>query len=141
MDHKIRGYNQNMLLGCGFLALLAVIGVTAAVVFGLNREFHLGAYPGAQPVPNQNYANLNAARLYLRVENAYRTQDDLLDVYVWYEHRFGFRDYKRVYEAEGDCLLLEKSTEALVLQRNINIIICETPAGRLILMTRIVSPS
>lgn len=131
--------STSFLLGCLLVFLVVVITVVVILVLFLNAEFHRGHYPGSRAVPNQNYVTFNLQRQYLRVENAYQSRDALLDIYVWYEQEFGFTDFKRVYEPQGDCLELDRADSQIDVNWRVTVLICETRSGQAIFITRFVS--
>ena len=130
MDN-VRHYNRKILTGCAILVLLAVLGTAALLASSVSRERNRAQYPGSVALTgHSNYASLPSQ---FRWDNSYRTTDPFPVVYQWYSTTFELGAEAR---ALGDCILLDGTTTAFVIERYTSVVLCDTPSGRLIYVTR-----
>lgn len=109
----------------GFLAAVALLGSF------VSRERKQAQYPGSISLTgHSNYASLPSQ---FRWDNSYRTTDSFPAVYQWYSTTF---DLGAEARALGDCILLDGTKRALVVERYTSVVLCDTPSGRLIYVTR-----
>jgi hypothetical protein len=123
--------NQNLLFGCGMFALAVVVGLGIILALAIRQDRRAAQYPGAVLVSShQNYTKLPN---HFRWDNAYRTTDPFPAVYNWYSVGF---DLGAEARANGRCILLEGSTNWLVVERYVSVLLCDTPAERMIFVAR-----
>jgi hypothetical protein len=123
--------NRNALFGCGLTAMLGFLLLAWALFSAVNRERQAVHYPGS--VPLANHANYRGLPRQLRWDNAYLTTDPFNDVYSWYSIKFSLGAEVR---AIGGCITLEGPIERLFLDQAISVVICGTPNGRMIFVSR-----
>ncbi len=126
--------NRNILLGCGLLLLFGFILVSSTLVIAFNRTMQEVHYPGA--IPLSNHANYTGLPTHARWDNSYLTTDPFNDVYRWYSIRFSLGAEAR---ANGSCITLEGPIENQFLDQTITVVICGTPRGRMIFVSRSVA--
>jgi hypothetical protein len=122
---------QNVRLGCGLLALILLVGLTAAAIWAVGRELEAVHYPGAVPIAR--YTNYTFQQGTVRLDNAYRTSDPVRQIYDWYKRHFNLIPGG---ESGEGCLQLRKIANPFAFQRRTNVWICETPVGQMILISR-----
>lgn len=97
----------------------------AAVVVAVGRDRNGVHYPGAMAVTSHsNYAGFPSE---IRWDNSYFTTDNFTDVYNWYSTTFDMGAESR---AIGRCLLLEARDALLLTERDMNVLLCNTPQGQ-----------
>lgn len=113
------------------LGLLVLLFLTAAaVVIAVGRERNVAHYPGAMAVTSHsNYGGFSSE---IRWDNSYFTTDNFTDVYNWYSTTFDMGAESR---AIGRCLLLEARDEQLLAERDMNVLLCNTPQGQRIFVS------
>jgi len=124
-------WNQNVLLGCLAAMALAAILVAGAVVFALKRDREVVHYPNA--VPLASHSNYSGLPFEFRWDNSYLTTDNFTDVYNWYSTTFNLGAESRAIER---CILLEGPAESLVIEHYYSILLCNTPQGQHVYVTR-----
>ena len=134
MDHKNQAYNQNMRLGCGFLALLAAVGMFLSLVLAVNQTREAIRYPGSTLLSRQNiYSPPSSTVLW---DDAYLSTDSMWNIYRWYSTHFNLRLDLAGHTLRENCLLLYGSKKIFVLERRMSVTLCETPTGQTISVTR-----
>ncbi len=130
-DDSNASWNQNILLGC--LAAVAVAGLLVAgtMVFAFNRDREVVHYPNA--VPLASHSNYSGLPFEFRWDNSYLTTDNFTDVYNWYSTTFDLGAESRAIER---CILLEGPAESLLIERYYSILLCNTPQGQHVYVTR-----
>jgi hypothetical protein len=123
--------NRNVLVGCGLVLVLGALLLAGALVTAVNRERQAVYYPGS--VPLANHANYRGLPTQLRWDSAYLTSDPFNDVYSWYSIKFALGAEER---AIGRCITLEGPIEHLFLEQTISVVICGTPNGQMIFVSR-----
>lgn len=124
-------WNQNILLGCLAAFVLAVLLSAGLVVFALKRDRNVVHYPNAVPLASHsNYSGLPFA---FRWDNSYLTTDNFTAVYNWYSTTFDLGAESRAIER---CILLEGPADSLLIERYYSILLCNTPQGQHIYVTR-----
>jgi hypothetical protein len=134
MANKYQVDHRNMLLGCSLIALIVLIGLMALSVFVFRQERQAARYPGAARI--SSHANYKSLPREFRWDDAYRTADPFPAVYNWYSNGFNLGPERR---ANGSCILLEGLTSRLALERYMGVMLCDTPRGRMIFVSRSVS--
>jgi len=124
-------YNRKILAGCTLLVLLAALGAVALLGSSVSRERKRAQYPGS--VALTGHSNYSALPSQFRWDNSYRTVDPFPTVYQWYSTTF---DLGAEARALGDCILLDGTTSAFVVERYTSVVLCDTPTARLIYVTR-----
>jgi hypothetical protein len=123
--------NGNVLFGCGLVLLLGFLLLAGGLISAVNRERQAVYYPGS--VPMANHANYRGLPTQLRWDNAYLTTDPFNDVYSWYSIKFALGAEVRAIDR---CITLEGPIEHLFLDQEINVVICATPNGQMIFVSR-----
>lgn len=123
--------NRNVLLGCGLFVLLGFILVGSALVVAVNRSRQEVHYPGALSL--SAHANYRGLPTHIRWDNSYLTSDSFNDVYRWYSIRFALGAEDR---ANGSCITLEGPIKNQFLDQTITVVICGTPRGTMIFVSR-----
>ncbi len=113
------------------LVLVASLALVAFLGSMVSRERKRAQYPGS--VSLTGHSNYSALPSQFRWDNSYRTTDSFPTVYQWYSTTFGLGAESR---ALGDCILLDGTKNALVVERYTSVVLCDTPTGRLIYVTR-----
>ncbi len=106
-------------------SLLFLFMAGAALVTAVMRDRNIAHYPGALAVTaHNNYGGLPTE---IRWDNSYFTADNFTDVYNWYSTTFDMGAESR---AIGRCLLLEARDARLLTERDMNVLLCNTPQGQ-----------
>ncbi|MBM4422329.1 MAG: hypothetical protein FJ030_02925 [Chloroflexi bacterium] len=93
-------------------------------------------YPGAMLVADHTIYKFSP-HLSVRRDTSYRSGDEFPRIYNWYSNGFNLGTEAR---DQGGCVLLAKSfTDLSVIERQMSVMICETPNGRMIFLMRSVS--
>lgn len=117
--------------GCALLMLVAFLAAVALLGSSVSRERNRARYPGS--VALTGHSNYSALPSQFRWDNSYRTTDPFPTVYEWYSTTFNLGAEAR---ALGECILLDGTTSAFVVERYTSVVLCDTPTGRLIYVTR-----
>lgn len=125
--------NRNALLGCALLLLVALVLGGGSLALFIQHQLDAVRYPGSTELRGQSYLTLRPD--YLRLENAYRARDDFVPVRNWYIVQHGLR----VVEEGEDCVGLSDSNKTLFARHLTSVLICDTPRGQFILVTRLIS--
>lgn len=122
---------QNLIFGCSLVICLA--GICVAVVAGLliRHERQTAQYPGSARV--SSHSNYTALPREIRWDDSYLTADPFPQVYNWYSGRFGLGTEAR---ANGTCILLEGLVQQQFVERYTGVMLCDTPTGRMIFVSR-----
>lgn len=124
-------YNQRLLAGLGLLFFTFILLILFGLVSLIKQDRRQVQYPGSIPISNHsNYKSL--PRSY-RWDDAFRTNDGFKSVYEWYSLKFSMGAESR---ANGSCILLEADDEFLRAERFISVVICGTPEGQLVFVSR-----
>lgn len=123
--------NRNVLFGCGMLTLLGFLLLAGTLVVAVNRERQAVHYPGATPL--SSHANYRGLPSQVRWDNSYLTTEPFNDVYRWYSIKFDLGAEDR---AMGLCITLEGPIEHQFLEQTITVVICGTPRGQMIFVSR-----
>lgn len=123
--------NVRVLSGCLVMLLMAGLLLGAAAVLAAGRDRNATHYPGA--IVLTSHTNYRGLPFHLRWDNSYLTTDNFTDVYNWYSVTFGLGAEARAMER---CILLEGPVDQLLLKRYLSILLCNTPDGQLIYVTR-----
>ena len=82
-------------------------------------------------MPNRTNTQVQVGQFFLR--QAFRSQDALRPIYDWYKDSFKLIP---AGETNEGCLHLLKQEHTLIFQLHTNVIICPTPVGRFIQVSR-----
>lgn len=118
-------------MGCGVIIMVMFLGGVALLGSSINRERKRAQYPGS--VALTGHSNYSALPSQFRWDNSYRTTDPFPAVYEWYSTTFDLGSEAR---ALGECILLDGTAGAFVVERYTSVVLCDTPTGRLIYVTR-----
>jgi hypothetical protein len=130
-EDRVESWNVKVATGCAALCLLALTLAAGLAIIGVGRDRNAAHYPGAtQLTSHSNYRGLPAQ---IRWDNSYFTTDNFSDVYNWYSVTFDLGAEARAIER---CILLEGPTDQIVLERYLSVLLCNTPEGQLIYVTR-----
>lgn len=125
---------MKILLGCGGLLLLAAAALGMIIVLTFVQDRNAARYPESTSISrHDNYTGLPTQ---FRWDNSYQTDDNFTRVYNWYSIGFDLGSEAR---ALGGCILLEGSKKWTVIRRYMSVMLCDTPRGRLIYVTRFTS--
>lgn len=117
----------------GCLGIMGILLVTAVVLLSIfiQRQRQAAQYPGS--IPLSSHSNYRQLPSHFRWDNTYRTLDPFPNVYNWYSVRFDLGTEKR---ANGKCILLEGADAALIARRYMSVLLCNTPTGQMIFVSR-----
>jgi hypothetical protein len=118
-------------VGCVGLAAL----VLAAVLF-VAWYRQSANYPGALAMGDSTLYRYNP-NVFIRQDASYRSSDPFNDVFNWYSSGF---DLGPETFAQSGCALMARSfTDLAVIERQMSVMVCDTPNGRLIFVMRSLS--
>lgn len=124
-------YNRNLLAGCSLIILVFVVGLVTVIALGVSRDRQSARYPGSLAIASHsNYSGLPFA---YRWDDTYLTTDNFTVVYNWYSTTFNLGAERRAMEK---CIQLEGNNPQLVASRQISVLLCNTPQGQMIFVTR-----
>jgi hypothetical protein len=124
-------YNRKILAGCGLFVLVGIAAVISLTAFFIAQDRESARYPDAVPVSNhENYSGLP---FNYKWDNVYHTTDPFPAVYNWYSTGFHLGPEMR---ANGRCIVMEGSQKRLAVTRYMNVLLCDTPDGRMIYVSR-----
>jgi hypothetical protein len=123
--------DHRLLWGCGLLLLAGFVLVAGTLLVAVNRSRHVVHYPGA--VTLAAHTNYRGLPTQIRWDNAYLTSDPFNDVYRWYSIEFELGAEAR---ANGSCITLEGPMKHAFLEQTISVVICATPSGQMIFVSR-----
>jgi hypothetical protein len=124
-------YNQKIVGGCGILLFLGGLLLAGLTILAVDRAREVTRYPGA--VQLSSHSNYRGLPRQYRWDDAYQTTDPFIQVYNWYSVQFDLGSERR---ALGQCILLEGSQSQITGERHISVLLCDTPTGRMIFVTR-----
>jgi hypothetical protein len=124
---------RTTLAGCGLAVLIVVVLAGIAGVSIFNRARHAARYPGATPISTHYKQRLPYS---FRWDNSYHTADPFPKVFNWYSTKFDLGSENR---AISNCSQLQGPQPQLVGEGLMSVILCDTPTGRLIYVTRYAS--
>jgi hypothetical protein len=131
MNKQYAHYNRKILAGCGLFVLLGLTAVIAFAALLITTDRQAAHYPNAEPISNhENYSGLPFS---YKWDNAYRSTDPFPAVYNWYSTGFDLGPEMR---ANGRCILMEGSQKQLAATRYMSVLLCNTPNGNLIYVSR-----
>jgi hypothetical protein len=131
MNDKNRVYHRSLPLGCGFLASSLIIGLTLVVGLVIRQDLQAARYPGAAPVSDRSFYTLR----YTFWNNVYLTPDPIEEVHNWYVNRLDMNLVDDQWVGE-DCLLLNRLRRGFDIEQELGVLVCETPAGQEVYVTR-----
>jgi hypothetical protein len=131
MKNQNKYYNRKIIAGCGVLILAAIAAVISFTAFLIVQDRESARYPDAEPITqHDNYSGLP---FHYKWDNTYRTTDPFPAVYAWYSIGFDLGPEMR---ANGRCILMEGSQKRLAATRTTSVLLCDTPNGRMIYVSR-----
>ncbi len=107
------------------------IGLAGLVAFVLIRDRGAAQYPGSVPVASHSI--YKAGALEYRWDDSYLATDNFTAVYNWYSITFELGAESRAIER---CILLEGTNAQFVAKRHISVLLCNTPNGQRIFVSR-----
>ena len=123
------------LLGVGIVVSVAAALFVMAAVPTILRVWRAADYPGAARLSDHN--NVKLGSLDFRRDTTYRTGDPFPRVYNWYSSGHNLGPEAR---AQSNCILIERVYHELyVVERYMGVTMCDTPAGRMIYVTRTIA--
>lgn len=134
MDKRKRSYSQSFMVGCGLIVLLILLGLPLAFFELISKDRQTARYPGSTPI--SNHSNYKGLPFEFRWDDSYHTSDNFVDVYSWYSITFDLGSESRALEK---CILLEGTDSAFVTRRSFSVLLCNTPSGQMIYVTRTTS--
>ncbi|KAA3658304.1 MAG: hypothetical protein DWQ04_25480 [Chloroflexi bacterium] len=129
---KLRNYNAKILLGCGTVMFFFFFIAAFLLLTILNNDRDQALYPGATSV--SSHSNYSGLPYEYRWDDSYLVRDNFTTVYQWYSTTFNLGAEAR---ANGDCIQLDGQTSQLRVKRTVNVLLCTTPAGQRVYVTRI----
>ncbi|GJM41849.1 MAG: hypothetical protein DHS20C20_21310 [Ardenticatenaceae bacterium] len=124
-------YNQQIIVGCGLIAILFFFGLAFGLVELVQRDRQTARYPGASTVAvHSNYTGFPRSYSW---DDTFRTNDGFHAVYEWYSITFDMGAESR---ANGTCILLETDNQHLLVHRFMTVTICGTQNGQLVFVDR-----
>ncbi len=124
-------YNQRLLVGFAVLCLIFMFAVGFGLVSLIKQDRQQAQYPGSIPIASHsNYKSL--PRSY-RWHDTFRTDDGFRAVYEWYSLKFNTGAEAR---ANGTCILLESDDDFFRAERYVSVVICGTPEGQMVFVSR-----
>jgi len=128
----LRNYNAKILLGCGTVLILFFFIAAFLLLNLMNNDRDQALYPGATAV--SSHSNYSGLPYEYRWDDSYLVRDNFTAVYQWYSITFNLGAEAR---ANGDCIQLDGQTSQLRVKRTINVLLCTTPLGQRVYVTRI----
>lgn len=122
---------QNLVLGCGLTSILLMVAILGIGGYLWQSERDAAHYPGAVRI--SSHSNYQSLPREIRWDDSYRTADPFPDVYNWYSNGFGLGPEAR---ANSNCILIEGSQRQALIERYTGVMLCDTPTGRMIFVTR-----
>ncbi len=119
------------MVGCGLIILLMLLGLPLAIFQLVSKDRQTARYPGSTPI--SNHSNYKGLPFEFRWDDSYHTSDNFTDVYTWYSITFDLGSESRALEK---CILLDGTDKALVTSRSFSVLLCNTPGGQMIYVTR-----
>jgi hypothetical protein len=124
-------YNRRILAGCGLFVLVGITAVISLTAFFIAQDRESARYPDAKPISShENYSGLP---FNYKWDNSYHSTDPFPAVYNWYSTGFNLGPEMR---ANGRCILMEGSETRLTATRRMSVLLCDTPTGRMIYVSR-----
>lgn len=130
-DQSPTHYNRKILSGCALVLLIAAAGIMAFVALLLKADRAAAQYP--QSIPVSNHENYSGLPFSYKWDNAYRSTDPFPAVYNWYSTGFDLGPEMR---ANGRCILMEDAQKQFLATRHMSVMLCNTPTGNLIYVSR-----
>lgn len=134
LSHSHRPDNRTLLLGCGLLILVMIIGLFAVIGLSIRQDRNSARYPGSVQI--SSHSNYSALPREFRWDDSYRTGDSFPKVYNWYSVGMDLGPEQR---ANGSCILMEGLKNRLGVDRYTGVLLCDTPRGRMIFVSRSVT--
>lgn len=121
------------------LALTAWVAVSVlalGLILFLNWYRQSADYPGALLRADHTIYNFSPT-LNIRRDTSYRSSDRFNAIYNWYSTGFQLGPEAR---AQSGCILMAQSfTDFNIIERQMSVMLCDTPTGRMIFVMRAVS--
>lgn len=133
MRENNRRDNQTMMLGCGIVTLLVLAGLSLVLLKFINYERGIARYPGSKPLPGHTQYVVKPK--YIRLDQGFLTQDDIVHVHGWYEDRFELS----LNDQTDECVILGGSKNQFSVEHLTYVSMCKTPRGQMVLVTRLIS--
>jgi hypothetical protein len=137
MKGKKRANNRTMLLGCGLLGLVALIGAIALLAVIIDQDRQAARYPGAALVSRRNIYSPAANTVLWH--DAFRHTEPVWDIFEWYHTQFGLTLDLTSHTMKDGCYTLTGVKRSFIVERRMNVVVCETPNGQTISVTRATS--
>jgi len=131
MEDKSGDYDRTILAGCGLVILVLVLGLVAVITLAVSHDRQAARYPGSVAIAS--HSNYRGLPFSYRWDDTYLTTDDFTAVYNWYSITFNLGAERRAMER---CIHLEGSNPQLVAKRQISVLLCNTPQGQMIFVSR-----
>ena len=133
MSRKKGVDHRSLVLGCGLLLVVSIIGGIGLLIIAVRLDQQTIRYPGTTALSSR--ADYQGVPNYVILNDAYLTKDTVGEIHSWYTERFRLN---MVAEGTGpsECYVLYGSSIYLAVRRHMGVMICETPSGRTIQVTR-----
>jgi hypothetical protein len=131
MEKQLKNYNRKILAGCSLLFLIATAAVISLTALLIVQDRNSARYPDAELITEHN--NYSGLPFNYKWDNTYHTTDPFPAVYNWYSTGFDLGVEAKAIEG---CIYLEGSQKKLATTRYMSVLLCDTPTGRLIYVSR-----
>ncbi len=128
----LRDYNAKILIGCGSVMIMFFFMAAFVLLNVMNKDRDQARYPGATTI--SSHSNYSGLPYEYRWDDSYLVRDNFTAVYQWYSVTFNLGAEAR---ANGDCIELDGQTKQLRVRRTVNVLLCTTPVGQRVYVTRI----
>ena len=131
-ETRLRDYNAKVLVGYGSVMIIFFFTAAYLLLLIMNNDRVQARYPGATAV--SSHSNYSGLPFEYRWDDSYLVRDNFTAVYQWYSITFNLGAESR---ANGDCIELDGESTQLRVKRTINVMLCTTPVGQRVYVTRI----
>jgi hypothetical protein len=115
-------------------AVIALAALTLVLV--INQYQHSADYPGALFVGDHTIYQFNPSPV-IRRDASYRSSDPFNKVFNWYSSEFKLGP--ETFAQSGCALMARSFTDFKIVEREMSVMVCDTPNGRLIFVMRSLS--
>jgi hypothetical protein len=121
-------------LGIGAWVALSLVVLGVVLLIGWYQQS--ANYPGSIYMGESTMYRFNPL-LYIRQDASYRSSDPFNEVFNWYSS--GFELGPETFAQSGCALMARSFTDLAVIERQMSVMVCDTPNGRLIFVMRSLS--
>jgi hypothetical protein len=120
----------------GLVAWIAFALAALALILLINDYQHSTDYPGALYVGDHTIYQFSSGPI-IRRDASYRSSDPFNKVFNWYSSGFGLGP--ETFAQSGCALMARSFSDFEVVEREMSVMVCDTPNGRLIFVMRSLS--